>query len=203
MIALFLEGPSQGGWRAHRLSVDLLFTRIAALATVIVNLTLLNVTTPVDCQVSVILEMVPRYLALAAASLLLVLRIIAIWENNMVAVTIASGIWGINSAFLIQGISRLRYAREVPGGPCVALNIQATKLTMIVAFISDILLLIMMLRGLFLRGYHQRSALYTGRFLWSQGIIWLFLAIISGILPTVFVCLNLNGTLLICLEMKC
>jgi hypothetical protein len=27
----------------------------------------------------------------------------AIWEKNAVAVEIASGVWGINSAFLIQG----------------------------------------------------------------------------------------------------
>jgi len=56
-------------------------------------------------------------------------------------------------------------------------------------------LLIIMLVGLFRRGYHRYSAIDLGRFLWNQGIIWLLLATVSGILPTVFVCLDLNDSL--------
>ncbi|KAF8487275.1 hypothetical protein DFH94DRAFT_20755 [Russula ochroleuca] len=170
-------------------------SRVAALAAVVANLVLLNLNTPVDCQLSAILEMLPAYMALAAASFLLVLRIVAIWRGNMVAVVIAAIVWAINSAFLIQGVSRLRYASEAPGAPCEPVNIQATKVTMIVAFVTDILLLVIMLVGLFRLDCHRHGTLATGRFLWNQGVIWLLLATVAGVLPTVFVCLNLNESL--------
>ena len=50
----------------------------------------------------------------------------------------------------------------------MAVNIEATKVTMIVAFTADILLLIIMLVGLFHRGYHRYGAIDLGRFLWNQ-----------------------------------
>ena len=54
------------------------------------------------------------------------------------------------------------------GGGCDTYNIQATKTTMIVAFVSDILLLIIMLVGLFRDDYHRSDAFGWGRLLWKQ-----------------------------------
>lgn len=89
----------------------------------------------------------------------------------------------------------------------MALNIQATKWTVIVAFVADILLLGIMLVGLFRLDCHRHGALATGHFLWNQvgrcrflpavvlsihfyifctkGVIWLMLATAAGILPVV------------------
>ncbi|KAH9979629.1 hypothetical protein BJV74DRAFT_125045 [Russula compacta] len=171
-------------------------TRVAALVAVIIYLIDLNVTTRINCQAAVIFETIPAYLALATASSLIVLRIKVIWDGNSVMLMIAACIWGINSAFLVLGITRLR-SEWVPagGGGCNTYNIQTTKVTIIVAFVSDILLLIIMLVGLFLRDYHRSDAFGWGRLLWKQGVIWLLLATVAGILPTVFVCLDLNDPL--------
>ncbi|KAH9988693.1 hypothetical protein BJV77DRAFT_730054 [Russula vinacea] len=169
-------------------------SRLAALATVITNLVLLNLTIPYDCQVSETLALVFAYLALAAASLLLMLRIVAIWKRNAVAVGIAATIWANNCVFFIQGIARLRYERVFLGG-CTARNIQATKAAITVSFLSDVALLIIMLVGLFRLDSHRPGALATGRFLWNQGVIWLLVATVAGVVPTVFVLLDLNEPL--------
>jgi len=167
-------------------------TRMAGLATVIMNLILLNTTAIINCQVSAILEMLPAYLALSSASLLLVLRTIAIWKKNTAVVVIAAIIWVVNGAFLILGISRLRDRWDDSIGSCETPNFEATKVTMIIAFATDVLLLIIMLVGLFRLGCHRHGPMVMGRFLWNQGVIWLFLATVAGIIPTVLVCLNLN-----------
>ena len=39
---------------------------------------------------------------------------------------------------------------------------------MIVAFVTDIFLLLIMLAGLFRLGCHKQGSLATGRFLWNQ-----------------------------------
>ena len=54
------------------------------------------------------------------------------------------------------------------GGGCNTYNIQSTKVTIIVAFVSDVLLLIIMLVGLFRDDYHRSDALGWGRLLWKQ-----------------------------------
>jgi hypothetical protein len=120
---------------------------------------------------------------------------VAIWKRNKVAVGIAAVLWINNCAFYLQGIARLRYTRVFPGGYCTALNVQATKATIIVSFLTDVSLLIIMLVGLFRLDCHRPGALATGRFLWNQGVIWLLLATVAGVVPTVFVFLSLNEPL--------
>ncbi|KAH9988695.1 hypothetical protein BJV77DRAFT_730138 [Russula vinacea] len=183
------------GHRRYRWTIWIYsFSRVAALANVITSFVLLD--TQVGCTLSDILALFPSYLAQAAASLLIVLRIVAIWNRNVVVVVIATITWAINGAFFIQGISQLRYSKRVfPGGYCTALNISTTKATVIVSFVTDILLLVIMLVGLFRLESYRKGAMATGRFLWNQGVIWLFLATFAGILPTVFVCLDLNEPL--------
>ncbi|KAH9988687.1 hypothetical protein BJV77DRAFT_1151795, partial [Russula vinacea] len=170
------------------------FSRVAALVDVITKFILLD-TRILDCKLSEILALFPTYLAQAAASFLIVLRIFAIWNRNVVVVVIATTTWAINGAFFIQGISHLRFKRVFPGGYCTALNINTAKATVIVSFVTDIILLVIMLVGLFRLEACRPGAMATGRFLWNQGVIWLFLATFAGVLPTVFVCLDLNEPL--------
>ena len=55
-----------------------------------------------------------------------------------------------------------------PGGYCAALNISAAKATVIVSFVTDILLLVIMLVGLFRLESYRPGAMATGRLLWNQ-----------------------------------
>jgi len=123
---------------------------------------------------------------------LIVLRILAIWKMKRVVVAIATGVWGINVIFLIQGIVRIR-AVNVPGAGCNVVNMHITKLNLIVLLATDIILLLTMFIGFLRLRLHERSAFGLGRLLWKQGLIWLFIATIAEALPVVFICLNLNG----------
>jgi len=181
------------GHRPYRWTIWIYaLTRLSSLMTVIVNLILLNNTIIISCQVSAIFEMIPAYLAVSTASLLLVIRIIAIWDKNPTMTGLAVTIWCVNGAFLIEGVSRFRQGWDNSIGTCTPINFQSTKLTMIGAFVTDILLLIVMLAGLFRLGCHRQGSLATGRFLWNQGVVWIFLATFVGMVPVIFVCLNLN-----------
>ncbi|KAH9988694.1 hypothetical protein BJV77DRAFT_730093 [Russula vinacea] len=185
-----IQGRRRYRWTIWIYSIS----RVAALANVITSFVLLD--TQGSCKLSdIILAVFPSYLAQAAASFLIVLRIVAIWNRNVVVVVIATITWAINGAFFIQGISQLRYTRVFPGGYCAALNISAAKATVIVSFVTDILLLVIMLVGLFRLESYRPGAMATGRLLWNQGVVWLVLATFAGILPTVFVCLDLNEPL--------
>ncbi|KAH9988692.1 hypothetical protein BJV77DRAFT_730005 [Russula vinacea] len=185
----FIQGRRRYRWTIWIYS----FSRMAALADVITRFVLLD--TQVGCKLSEILALFPTYLAQAAASFLIVIRIVAIWNRNVIVIVIAIIMWAINGVFFIQGFSQLRYKRVFPGGYCTALNIGNAKTTVVASFITDIILLVIMLVGLFRLESHRKGAMATGRFLWNQGVIWLFLATFAGIVPTVFICLNLNEPL--------
>ncbi|KAH9988679.1 hypothetical protein BJV77DRAFT_729215 [Russula vinacea] len=72
-------------------------SRVAALMAVIATLALLNLRTPYDCQLFANLAIFPSYVALATASFLLVLRVAAIWNRNLVAVVIATVVWTVDA----------------------------------------------------------------------------------------------------------
>jgi len=122
----------------------------------------------------------------------MLLRIKAIWSENTAVLMTAATAWGINGAFIIQGISRLHYVRVSAGIGCRPLNVQETKVTTVVAFVTDLFLVLILLVGVFKKRYYRRDRLGLRRFLWDQGILFLLVTTVSGILPTVFVCLDLN-----------
>jgi hypothetical protein len=81
------------------------FTRLCTLISVILNMLALDSSSPINCQLWVIFLATFSYLAFAAASLLIVIRIIAIWERNIIAVVIAMCSWSTNVAFFIHSVT--------------------------------------------------------------------------------------------------
>ncbi|KAI0288463.1 hypothetical protein B0F90DRAFT_1930106, partial [Multifurca ochricompacta] len=78
-------------------------TRLSTLVAVVLNMLGFDSKTPLNCQVWAVFELIFAYLAFGAASLLIVLRIVAIWNRNRIAVAIAAGAWLTNIGFLIHG----------------------------------------------------------------------------------------------------
>ncbi|KAF8496141.1 hypothetical protein F5888DRAFT_412077 [Russula emetica] len=114
MITLDYEWSVIRGRRPYRWTIWIYsLIRVATLATVALNIFSLDATTRINCQVAANLQFIFAYLALATSSLLIVLRIIAIWDRKKVIVAFATGVWGINVAFLIQGVLRFRSSWEV------------------------------------------------------------------------------------------
>jgi len=167
-------------------------TRIAALMAVILNMVGFDTTTSINCQVWVTFEVLFAYTAFAAGALLIVLRIIAIWNMKKSIIVIAMAIWVADVALLIHGIVKIRSAWSPVANTCELLNLETTKASIFGSLSTDILLLLIMLVGLFNQDLVKGNAFGLGRTLWKQGLVWLLIATAAEVPPTVFMCLNLN-----------
>ncbi|KAH9977427.1 hypothetical protein BJV74DRAFT_888483 [Russula compacta] len=150
---------------------------------------------PISCQATTVPQFILAYLALACASLLIVLRIIAIWNRNRVVAAIAIGLWITNISFLIQGVIRFRSELVSDELGCEVVRVDGIQLSTIVALVTDVVLLLIMLFGVFRLRRHGGGTTALGQLLWNQGVIWLFLATVAEVTPVVFICLNLNDPL--------
>ncbi|KAH9988673.1 hypothetical protein BJV77DRAFT_1160891 [Russula vinacea] len=175
-------------------------TRTATLITVILVLINLNLTTPIDCQVLTTFELVTSYTGFLAASLLIVFRIAAIWNKKKFIVGIGTAVWLTNVGVTIWGITRIRSAWSPLLQVCIVFNTEDNMPNIVVTFISDVILLIVVLVGLRREG--GGVAFPLGRLLWNQGVIWLAIATAAEALPmaswhffcNVFIILNLSDT---------
>ncbi|KAI0295185.1 hypothetical protein BC826DRAFT_1185426 [Russula brevipes] len=184
-------------------------TRVAALMSVILNVVGMDVTTSMNCQLWISFELVFCYSSGAAASLLIVLRIIAIWKRHKFVMATAFGLLGINVASFIQSVSLLLaqpaddldskingFWRQVRSKwaptdfTCASANTEINSPNLIVTLVTDVSLLLMMLVGL-LR-IRDGSTFGLTHFLWKQGLMWLLLAVVAEVPPVVFIVLNLN-----------
>ncbi|KAH9964958.1 hypothetical protein BC827DRAFT_902809 [Russula dissimulans] len=186
-------------------------TRTSALLATILLMVCLNRGSPHVCKVVPLTHYSLAYVSFAASSLLIVLRIIAIWDKNKVVVRIAIGLWITNVAFLIQGRSlslptnmspkqtrfvtgviRLRFAWFTDSRECLVQSVKSFQLSLIVALITNIVLLLTVIVGLLRLGCSVGGSFGLQRFLWNQGIVWLLLAIVAEVPPVVFI-LNMNS----------
>jgi len=146
-----------------------------------------------DCQALAIATCSLNFVAVAAADLLIVLRIIAIWKRQKVIIAGAIGIWVTNVAIFTQ--TMFRYILANTHNTCLPPNIRSNQLVPITTFTTDFVLLFTMLIGLLRLRLEAGGMLSLGRFLWKQGIVWLFMATIAEVPAIVILCLGLNGPL--------
>jgi len=146
-----------------------------------------------NCQALITLQVAISYVSLLSASLLVTIRIIAIWNKNKFAVGIAAITWVTNVSLAIRAVVRLRATWDPTVQACVILNSEEIKPTLITTLITDTILLVTMLVGLFRLLTDGSCGSRLIRLLWKQGIIWLLIATVAGVPPVVFIFLNLNA----------
>ncbi|KAF8491223.1 hypothetical protein F5888DRAFT_1075822 [Russula emetica] len=169
-------------------------TRVSTLTAVVLSFVALDTTTPINCQVWITFQLTFAFLGLAAASLLIISRIVAIWNKNRLVVGTAITVWATNASVVILGIARMRSSWDPILQECMMLNTEKDKFSVISILISDIVLLLIVLIGL-LRLLHDSGGTFAlGRLLWKQGVIWLLIATVAEVPPTVFIVLNLNAS---------
>ncbi|KAF8487278.1 hypothetical protein DFH94DRAFT_849689 [Russula ochroleuca] len=160
--------------------------RTATLISVILNLIQFNILTPINCQTLVTFELIFSYMGLVAASLLIVFRIVAVWNKNKLAsrslTNFRSGI--SYKRDFAPGIVRIRSAWNPLLQSCVVLNTEDNKANIIVTFISDVILLGIMLIGLLILRRESGIVFPLGSLLWNQGIIWLAIATAAEVPPS-------------------
>ncbi|KAI9511309.1 hypothetical protein F5148DRAFT_355582 [Russula earlei] len=170
-------------------------TRLATLMAVVVSLINLDVTSPINCHLGVAFALIFAYIAAAAASMLVVLRVTAIWNRNKIVSAIAISTWMANVATLIRGIVLLHSESSPVSdiGECYVPNTTSSRLTFIMALCIDIVLLLIMLIGLLRWRLGEGDQIPIARFLWTQGLIWLLITTISYVPLVVFISLNINA----------
>jgi len=159
----------------------------------ITNMIGFDASRPLNCQLWLTFTLTTAYAAVATASLLIVIRVIAIWNRNKIVNAIAMSAWVANVACIIQAIVRLRSTWSPTSRTCVVSNSTDTKINIIVTLATDIVLLLIMLVGLLRWRFREGGASSLTRFLWTQGLIWLLLATIGHVPAAVFVSLDLNA----------
>jgi len=106
VISVDYEWSVIRGHRQYRWTIWIYsLTRVCTLIAVILNMLGLDSSSPINCQLWIIFELIFSYSAFAGASLLIVLRIIAIWDRNRIAVAIAICAWITNIGFLVHTIA--------------------------------------------------------------------------------------------------
>ncbi|KAH9964990.1 hypothetical protein BC827DRAFT_1186849 [Russula dissimulans] len=166
--------------------------RLATLIAVIIDLVVMSLTVPTDCQAWTSVSFVFSYMTFSLASLLIVLRTIAVWQKNKLAIGLAIGVWLINASFLLEGISKLRSEWSSVQSGCTLPNIDSNKLAISAMLGTDISLLLIMLAGLLRLRKRGGSKFELGRLLWKQGLIYLVVATTAEVVPVVFLSLDLN-----------
>jgi len=123
------------------------------------------------------------------------LRIFAIWDRSRVIIAISAAICVINLGIQLIGIVKIRAVWVPEAKSCTITNIEtrAPRYLSINFFVTDIILLFIMLAGL-LRLRRGGSSFYLSRLLWKQGVIWLAIATAAELPQMLLLFLNVNDS---------
>ncbi|KAI0301527.1 hypothetical protein B0F90DRAFT_1816995 [Multifurca ochricompacta] len=150
----------------------------------------MNTNKEINCQAWVLLCEILALIALASGSFLIVVRISAIWERKKHIMILAASVWSVNVGFWIHYTTQSRSTWSPIGNQCLSLSTYRAQPLSIAIFVTDMILLIIMLVGLWQKGEFQRSSLWN--LLWTQGLTWVALAAFADIPMIVVLHLNLN-----------
>ncbi|KAI0047178.1 hypothetical protein FA95DRAFT_1606274 [Auriscalpium vulgare] len=140
------------------------------------------------------------YISLGLASLLILLRVAALWRRNILVMTITSVVW-LTASPLTSAVGRavlILSGQSSPCSPtkCIPVDSGKAVVSVIGVVVSDVVLLGFMLAGI-LRHRVQDVPIPGGGgglwlLLWNQGLIWLGLAIFAEVPALVVISMNLN-----------
>ncbi|KAF8487444.1 hypothetical protein DFH94DRAFT_27586 [Russula ochroleuca] len=170
-------------------------TRVVTFLAVILNMIGFDATSEINCQVWIIFAVTFSYFSFFLASLLLLLRVIAIWNRSKIIIAITMSIWLTDLALLLYGIITIRSAWLPAANTCVLTNFESTAPSIIATLVTDAALCIMMLVGLLRMRLRAGGNFALGAFLWKQGLIWFLLAALADVPSSTLIGLNLNVSL--------
>ncbi|KAF8497436.1 hypothetical protein F5888DRAFT_284002 [Russula emetica] len=170
-------------------------SRLSGLAVVIIFLVGTYDTSPINCQAWVTSSWAFSSLGgYGLSSILIMLRIFAIWDKSKVIMAISAAIWVVNLGFQLAGIVKIR-AEWVPATrTCTISNVETCRDFYIYLLVTDVILLFIMLAGL-LRLRRRHGSSYFSHLLWKQGVIWLAITIAAELPQVLLLFLHVNGSL--------
>ncbi|KAH9993170.1 hypothetical protein BJV77DRAFT_372733 [Russula vinacea] len=130
------------------------------------------------------------YASWAFASLIIVLRVIAIWNHNIVVSLLSFGVWAGGLALNIRNLTMVQPAYNPLVNACIVVNTHEGLVNSIAVLAADIVLLLTMLIGLLRHANKNPSGVWN--LLYQQCIVWILLAATAEIPTVVFLILDLN-----------
>ncbi|KAF8263001.1 hypothetical protein EI94DRAFT_628331 [Lactarius quietus] len=171
--------------------------RLITLFNVVSNLVGFSVTSRINCQLWVYAEIITANSAFSLRSMLLILRIAAVWRGNKLILGACLAAYLTNISFLIRSIVLVKGSWADRLGACVFDGSEGRD-NIIVTFFSEVLLLLVTMVGLVRERDH-----YLGRLLFNQCMICLVVAICAEVPPFVILFLNLNEPLNLMFQESC
>ncbi|KAH9061092.1 hypothetical protein EDB87DRAFT_481824 [Lactarius vividus] len=163
--------------------------RILALACVIAGLIGFNLTTEFNCNLWLRCVLVTAWFAACSASLLLVLRGIAIWGRQTWTVAITGTAWLSGFVGALYAIT-LGQAQWVPAlRTCNVSQTTSYKWSIMVNFIEDFILLVIMIWGVL----RKRNATHLWNLLYLQGLFWVLTACLTELPSVALSFRNIDG----------
>jgi len=170
-----------------------LANRYLALGGIVSIMVFTGTSKPVDCRVLVQFCFGFSFFAIQFASLLIGIRVLAIWNFKRPLVYSVAIAFCVQSAFFIRTLTQVDGAFSPEFNACGVLNADANLSNITVTLVVDIFLLVLMLTGLMRWKGASRFGLW--KVLWGQGLVWLTAATIAEVPSVVFLALNLNEVL--------
>jgi len=127
----------------------------------------------------------------AFASLIIVLRIIAIWDRNHFISLISFSVWSAAFVLNMQVLRNVGAEYDPALDVCFPTHTDTSLVGAIAIPAADAILFLLMLAGLLLRAQGTKFGIW--RVLYNQCIIWMVVAAVAEIPPMVFLILDLNG----------
>ncbi|KAI0311000.1 hypothetical protein OF83DRAFT_1177997 [Amylostereum chailletii] len=145
-----------------------------------------------NCKATFIVFLTSAYISLALASIIIILRIKAIWECNRWIMGISYSVLVISVILNIRYLFLANAEYDPVLGACLSSEESTYKCIVSAAgiLISDLVLLVIMLLGLW-RMEEARKFGLCG-FLYRQGIVWIAVATLAETPSVVFLALNLG-----------
>ncbi|KAH9962909.1 hypothetical protein BC827DRAFT_179781 [Russula dissimulans] len=162
------------------------WSRICAVGGTICNLIGFNVTHSINCQQWITWNLIFNFASFTCASMLNTLRVIAVWNCNIIIAVLVFGMGLASIGFLVYGVTTVRSGWSTT---CYIEKTNQFRNPITVSLFIHIAQLIIMLIGL-LRCHRTRSGIV--RFLYIQGLMCFLAATLAEIPSAVFVNLNLN-----------
>ncbi|KAI0047175.1 hypothetical protein FA95DRAFT_1606272 [Auriscalpium vulgare] len=166
-------------------------SRLCAFGDVLVTLSSLDAVTTIDCKPWVVMDWLLGSTAPLLASVLVILRIIAIWERNKYVVAVSAMATMANLAFLIQCLISSKAVWNPAVDICAIINPLGRRNYIYAILAADVVLLALMFFGLLRwRPMGLRGGVFE--LLYHQGFLWMVVLAFAEVPPIVMFGLDID-----------
>jgi hypothetical protein len=144
----------------------------------------------IPCRPFILMNYAFDQISWAFASLIIVLRVVAIWDHNRLVSSVSFSVWSTAFGFSIRSLWKIGAAYDPIFEVCFPLNTHSSMESAIAIPAADTILLVLMFVGLLRRAHGCKVGIWS--VLYKQCVIWMIVAALVEIPPLVFIILDLN-----------